>query len=417
MAKHDQRILKFLNQNADRAPTITEMMTRLNISISDISESVSSLQAQGLITKKVNSQGIECWFPGSAAAGHAVPSSNFVGSQMADHVPGHGTPPLAAATAQMPAMGGPIAVEARAPSEVRSSFLSGMPERGMSAPDPKPPQARPLPSAEREARPVQVQHMAAESAQSSRGLDSSDRGGLASIPQSPVLNGSPAMYGLTPSSSGVGILTLLAGLVAAVALSAFITTRLITKEMHKASTAFVDRKALTDANTAFADFQEKTKTHVAALEAEVKKLSDELAASKASVESSKVAAVAAPAAAKEAATAHGAAAATPAPAKAGKAAKIAAAKAAEAKPAKAKKAFASAKPKPSGLSAMAKAAARGAALRKKSAKPSSEASTEAGDATEGSASSGSSSSASSSSESPSVPNPPGLDDLPPPPAE
>ena len=46
MAKHDQRILKFLNQNADRAPTITEMMTRLNISISDISDALTSLQAQ-----------------------------------------------------------------------------------------------------------------------------------------------------------------------------------------------------------------------------------------------------------------------------------------------------------------------------------------------------------------------------------
>lgn len=411
MAKHDQRILKFLNQNADRAPTITEMMTRLNISISDISEALTSLQAQGLITKKVNSQGIECWFPGSGSPSHAVPSANYVGSQIADRLPGHGAPPLAAATAQMPAMGGPVAVEARAGSEVRSSFLAGVPERGMAAPEPKPPLARPMPSPEREARPVQVQHMAAEN-ETPRGLDSFDRGGLSNIPQSPNLNGSPAMYGLAPASSGVGILTLLAGLVAAVALSAFITTRLIAKEMHKASADFVDRKALTDANAALTDFQEKTKAHVAALEAEIKKLSDEQAASKASVESSKVAAVAAPAASKE--TAHGAAAPAAAPAgKAGKAAKTAAAKTAEPKSPKSKKALASARPKPSGMSAMAKAAARGAALRKKAAKPAGDAGSDASDG----GSDASSSSGSSSSESPSVPNPPGLDDLPPPPAE
>ncbi|MBW8888500.1 MAG: hypothetical protein JF616_12155 [Fibrobacteres bacterium] len=412
MAKHDQRILKFLNQNGDRAPTITEMMTRLNISISDISESLSSLQGQGLITKKVNSQGIECWFPGSGSSSHAVPSSNFAGSQMAERLPGHSTPPLAAATAQMPAMGGPIAVEARVPSEVRSSFMAG-PERGMAAPEPKPPMPRPMPSPDREARPVQVQHMAAEPEPALRGFDSSDRGGLASIPQSPTFNGSPAMYGLAPASSGIGILTLLAGLVAAVALSAYITTRLISKEMQKASIAFVDRKALTDANAAMADFQEKTKAHVTALETEVKKLTDELAATKSPVESSKVAVVSGTAAPKEVAPAAHGTAAPVAAGKAGKTAKAAATKPVESKPPKSKKAFASARTKPSSQSAMAKAAARGAALRKKSAKPSSDAGSDAGDATDGSSSSASG----SSSESPSVPNPPGIDDLPPPPAE
>jgi hypothetical protein len=256
--------------------------------------------------------------------------------------------------------------------------------------------------------------MTAEPEPSPRGLDAS-AGGLSSIPQSPAFNGSPAMYGLTPSSSGVGILTLVAGLVAAVALSAFITTRLIAKEMRKASIAFVDRKALTDANAAMTDFQEKTKAHVTALETEIKRLSDELAASKATVESSKVAAAAGPAALKEpAAAGHAApvAAATPA-GKAGKAAKTATAKP-EAKSAKAKKAVASARAKVSGQTAMAKAAARGAALRKKNAKPASDAASDAGDASEESASSAG---GASSSESPSVPNPPGLDDLPPPPAE
>jgi len=398
MAKHDQRILKFLNQNADRAPTITEMMTRLNISITDISDSLTSLQAQGLITKKVNSQGIECWFPGSSAAPQAVPATVLGGLHASERMPGHGMPPLAqttAPTAQMPALGGPIAVEARSPAEVRSPFMAGLPDRGMPAPEAKPPLPRAVPAAEREARPVQVQHMANDLA----GPEGSNSGGgnLSSLSQS-GLNIPPPIYGLAPAPRGVGILTLVAGLVAAVALSAFITTRLIEKEIRKASTTFVDRKALTDANASLADFQEKTKTHVAALEAEIKKLSDEQA-SKASADSMKVAAAPAPAASKEAAPA----------AKPGKAAKAPAQKVAEAKPAKGK--HASAKPKPQGQTAMSKAAARGASMRKKTVKPATqESGADAGDASESSPSS-------AAPESPSVPNPPGLDDLPPPPAE
>lgn len=405
MAKHDQRILKFLNQNADRAPTITEMMTRLNISISDISESLSSLQAQRLISKKVNPQGIECWFPGSA--GQSVPSAAMSGLNLSDRMPP--TPPMAQATAQMPSMGGPIAVETRHPAETRSAFPGALAERSMPAPDPQPPMPRPAPMQEREARPVQVQHVAVAEApiqpreQEPSDRNPSDRNPFANIPQPVSFNGSAGMYGLAPAPRGVGILTLLAGLVAAVGLSAFISTRLIAKEFKKASTSFVDRKSLADANAGMTDFQEKTKAHVTALEAEVKKLTEELAASKAAVESSKVAAVAAPAPSKEAAPA----------AKTAKGAKAAETKAAEAKPAKGKKAVAAAKAKPSGQTAMAKAAARGAALRKKSARPAAQESGEE----PGSPTESASSSSASESENPSVPNPPGLDDLPAPPAE
>jgi hypothetical protein len=399
MAKHDQRILKFLNQNADRAPTITEMMTRLNISITDISESLSSLQAQGLISKKVNQQGIECWFPGSA--GQAVPSAAMSGLNLPNRMPQ--TPPMAQATAQIPAMGGPIAVETRHPAEARSAFPMAHSERAMAAPEPQPPMPRSMPTHEREARPVQVQHVAQAEPPQSREPDPSDRNAFANIPQPVSFNGSAGMYGLAPAPRGVGILTLLAGLVAAVGLSAFISTRLIAKEFKKASTSFVDQKALADANAGMADFQEKTKAHVTALEAEVKKLTDELSASKASVESSKVAAVAAPAPSKE-----------PSPAaKPVKGVKAAETKTADAKPAKGKKAVAAAKARPSGQTAMSKAAARGAALRKKSARAAAhEPADEAGGSSESS-----SSASSPESESPSVPNPPGLDDLPAPPAE
>jgi septal ring factor EnvC (AmiA/AmiB activator) len=261
-----------------------------------------------------------------------------------------------------------------------------------------------MPSHEREARPVQVQHVAlAEPPPGGGGPDSPDRNSFTNIPQPVSFNGSAGMYGLAPAPRGVGFLTLLAGLVAAVGLSAYISTRLIAKEFKKASASFVDKKALADATAGQTDFQDKTKTHVTALEAEIKKLTDELAASKAAVESSKVAAASAPAAAKEAATA----------AKSAKGAKSAETKAAEAKTAKGKKSLAAAKSKSSSLTAMSKAAARGAALRKKSARA---APPESGDETGGISESAASAS-SSDSESPSVPNPPGLDDLPPPPAE
>ena len=385
MAKHDQRILKFLNQNVDRPPTITEMMTRLNISISDISDSLASLQAQGLIAKKVNNQGIEVWFPGGAP--QAAPAMAMVPPQVPERLPPQ-RGPLAQPTAQIPAMGGPIAVDARAGSEVRSPFHG---DRSMPAPEPQPPSPRPVSLSEREARPVQVQHMSDAPAPAPRGLES---GSLSNLPQPPVFNGASPMYGLAPAPRGVGFLTLLAGLAVAVGASYFLATRLIAKEVRKASATFVDRKALVDANAALTDFQEKTKAHVTALEAQVRKLSDDLAASRSATDSLKVAAAAA-ATGKE-----------PAAAKAGKNAKAAD----EPKSAKSKKAVA-AKAKPSASTALAKAAARGAALRKKSSKPARESS---GDEL---SSGPSEESSSRSAENPGVPNPPGLDELPPPPAE
>ncbi len=64
MTKHDSRILKFLSQgiDSDRGPTITDIMTKLNISISDISASLGQLVTEGLVYKKTNSLGLEMWF-------------------------------------------------------------------------------------------------------------------------------------------------------------------------------------------------------------------------------------------------------------------------------------------------------------------------------------------------------------------
>lgn len=379
MAKHDQRILKFLNQNSDRAPTITEMMTRLNISISDISDSLGSLQAQGLISKKTNGQGIECWFPTASHAAQPIPAAAMQdrGQQSSSYMMPQ-TLPSSQATQQMAILGNPVAGESRHGGEVRSGldarFLGGMPERTMAAPEPQPPSPK--------ATPVQVQHIS-DAGYGGRGVDSSARNpvpeyaGIPAQPETPAFN--PNAFGLAPPRSGVGILTLCAGLVAAVALSTFLSTRMVAKEVKKASAGFVDRKSLEEAKSELIAFDEKTKVHVQALEDDVKRLTAELALSKASAESLKVAAVAKP-----------------------EVPKAAEAKTKGKKPAVAAKAKAG-----SGMTAMAKAAARGAAMRKKAKL--------AAASRESESDYGSESSMSESSRG--VPEPPGLEELPPPPSE
>ncbi|MDB5050729.1 MAG: hypothetical protein JWO30_3800 [Fibrobacteres bacterium] len=368
MAKHDQRILKFLNQNADRAPTITEMMTRLNISISDISDSLGSLQSQGLITKKTNSQGIECWFPtGPQASPQMVQPMQVPAPHLSSQ--------------HMPTTSIPILGEGRNPGDrsgMDSRFSGGMSERSMQIPEPQPPTPK--------APPVQVQHIPmAEPV-----YNPSGRGGIPPQPE-PAMNGNTPIYGLTqpPSKGGIGFLTFALGLVVAVAVATWLSGRLAGNEVNKAAKNFVDKKALTEATASFTEFQEKTKTHVTALEAEVKKLTDQLASSKAAAESlqTKVA-TAKPEAAKPEETAKG---------KAGK---------------KAPAAVAKAKPAASATNAIAKAAARGAAKKRKSA-----AAKAPRETSEYSSSSSSSESSGSSESSPSVPEPPGLEELPPPPSE
>jgi hypothetical protein len=372
MAKHDQRILKFLNQNSDRAPTITEMMTRLNISISDISDSLGSLQSQGLISKKTNGQGIECWFPTASQAAQPIPVAAMQqdrGQQSSSRMLPQSIVPTQA-TQQMPVLGNPVAGEARG-GEVRSGldsrFLGGMTERSMSAPEPQPPMAKVAP----------VHHIGEPSYAPSRGFDSSARNPVTeapSLPEVPPFN--PNAFGLAPARHGVGIFTLAAGLVAAVALSTFLATRLVSKEVQKASAGFVDRKTLEAAKAELAQFDEKTKAHVQALENDLKRMSAELALSKATAESLKVAA------------------AKPEPAKA------------EAK-GKAKKAVVAKAKSGSGMTAMAKAAARGAAMRKKAKLAAASRDSESDAVAE----------SGYSESSRGVPEPPGLEDLPPPPSE
>ncbi|MEO6095524.1 MAG: hypothetical protein ABIW76_07560 [Fibrobacteria bacterium] len=409
MAKHDQRILKFLNQNADRAPTITEMMTRLNISISDISDSLASLQTQGLISKKTDHQGIECWFPnGPQASPQQIPPMQVRTSHLAAH-------PMP--NAPMPVQTPPMDSRYREDSR----FGSGPHERTVQAPDPHPPSPK-VPPVQVNHIPmnpmnptVPMAHMAPTAPMppmypTSPMTPVAPKAPIAAIapiaamaeptyhpqeilPQSePSFSGSAPFYPIAqPSSRGIGILTFVGGLVLAVVASTWLGGRMAAKEIKKASANFVDKKALLEANTALNEFQEKTKTHVTALEAEVKQLTAQLATTKAAAESLQTTAAAKPAATDEAANAKG---------KAGK--RTAAGKAKPAPVAKGKVSKSTA-----AANSIAKAAARGAAMKRKAAMARSTGSDY------GSSESGSE----ESSASPSVPEPPGLEDLPPPPSD
>lgn len=264
MAKHDQRILKFLTQNADRAPTITDMMTRLNISISDITASLNSLLAQGMISKRTNGQGIECWFPTNGSSGSSQ-------------------------------AGGDYAQESRAGADSR--FISSMNNPGPPEPSPLPP-LQPTLSASLTASSVFPNPGAASSANASL-----TGGSKSSAMESAVFKASPALaamessapspaydaplgnppppptYSLAqPARSGIGFMTFLLGLLVTGAASVFVGKNLVKKDIDKASKNFVDFKSMDAAVNSWTDFENTTKTHVKALEAEVAGLKTQMTA-------------------------------------------------------------------------------------------------------------------------------------------
>jgi DNA-binding transcriptional regulator GbsR (MarR family) len=238
MAKHDQRILKFLAQNSDRAPTITDMMTRLNISISEISASLSSLLAQGLIAKKTNNQGIECWF----TAGGGAPASP----------------------------------ESRQVSEPRISpsadprFIGGMEK---SAP-PEPVSAAPS-------------HFSAPS-QHVTAVAEMPRPSAPSPMPSPMTQQPMTMS--APAKGGIGLFALLVAMAVSVVISTFLNRALVEKSVTRLSRGFVDSKSLNEALTTMSVNSKQSSALVRSLEDQVKKLNDQLTAMKAA-DSLKAAAV------------------------------------------------------------------------------------------------------------------------------
>lgn len=273
MAKHDQRIMKFLTQNAERAPTITDMMTRLNISISDITDSLNSLMAQGQVAKRTNGQGIECWFPtnGSIPPEPGLPSrsapeprvaSPFAGLGLGSSEPSplpplHNPTPASALTASAAFPAAPPPPSGRGPA-MESAVFTASPSAERSAPSPF------------------------SGASSLSAANGASPGESASGPIEHLPGVTPPMpaYAFAQPKSGPGWFSFLVGLLATGAAAVFAGKHLIAKDMAKAQKGFVERSEMDAAVTSWNEFETGTRSQVKALDAEVKALTQQLAAMK-----------------------------------------------------------------------------------------------------------------------------------------
>lgn len=244
MAGHDQRILKFLEQNSEMAPTITDMMTKLSISISEISESLNTLETAGLVTKRSNAHGIECWFPSTVPLAPKV-TSGFQNASASQN-------PL------------PIFNADAAPGQVYSP-------RAVVPPTTPVPKSAPVP-----VRHIQPLEHAASQTQTFNAIPST-KSSIKMAKQN------------SEAQQGVGLLTFALGLIATAGFSTWLAFQLATNEIHKASLAFVDQKGLKATTASLQDFQVKTKMRIASLEEQIKQLREQLNASHVAVESLKVA--------------------------------------------------------------------------------------------------------------------------------
>lgn len=227
MAKHDQTVLKFLNQNSDRAPTLIDMMTKMKISVSDITDSLTDLLAQGIIGKRTNDQGMESWFVMTKSA---MPNPTMPTPAPVSEAP---APKVAAE----PAPEAEPKLEPRIEPKIDSKVES----------EPKPePKLDPL----SESRPVSTES-------------------LLNQPQN--LQASPMFYPPI-QSKGIGFGTLLIGLVITAGLSIWLGTRLANQQIQTATKDFVDQKSFVDIGNSFLEFEEKSKADVSALKLEVKSL-------------------------------------------------------------------------------------------------------------------------------------------------
>lgn len=271
MAKHDQRILKFLTQNAERAPTITDMMTRLNISISDITASLNSLLSQGIISRRTNAQGIECWFPANGAAPQPVaesaPGMRGSDSRFLSNLNNPSPPapsPLPPLQPTLPSLSASSAFPA---SLTSPSALSRTPEPDLGPAwktGPAAPAESPIPMAPSAPPPAS---------------------GIEILPGVPQPQAVPAYSLAQPARSGVGFVTFLAGLLAVGAVSVWLGGRLVRKDLAESSKNYVDKAAMDAAVNSWGEFEAATKAQMKTLETEVKNLNTQLAAMKVSNDS------------------------------------------------------------------------------------------------------------------------------------
>jgi hypothetical protein len=230
MAKHDQTVLKFLNQNSDRAPTLIDMMTKMKISVSDITDSLTDLLAQGIIGKRTNDQGMESWF--------VMTKSAMPNPPMANPAPVSEAPEAAPKPVEPNPEPKPIA-----PPEPK--FEPKIEPKLESEPKPEPKM-----DSLSESRPVSTES-------------------LLNQPQN--LQTSPMFYPPI-QSKGIGFGTLLIGLVITAGLSIWLGTRLANQQIQTATKDFVDQKSFVDIGNSFLEFEEKSKADVSALKVEVKSL-------------------------------------------------------------------------------------------------------------------------------------------------
>lgn len=228
MAKHDQTLLKFLNQNSDRAPTLIDMMTKLKIGISDLTDSLADLLAKGVIAKHTNEQGMETWSVASKS-----------------------TPPPATATETiakpMPVMESPAA-------KIEASPVS-------------------VPKIEVEPAPVEAPKVESVAASPVSPIPTA-----AEASYSPSANYSSAPYYPAPVNKGIGLFTFIVGLLLTAGLSVWLGSRLAHKEIEQISKDFVNQKMFTDIGNAFLVFEDKTKVETTALKDQVKLLQAQLTA-------------------------------------------------------------------------------------------------------------------------------------------
>jgi hypothetical protein len=296
MAKHDQRILKFLTQNAERAPTITDMMTRLNISISDITSSLNSLMAQGMVSKRTNGQGIECWFPTTGSSpqlGNDVaqePRGSDYDRRATDSRFGTGLGGLNSPNPPEPSPLPPL--QPTLPSLSASSAFPASLTAGVS-----PAGSQRSPARESAVFSASPSAAAANSPTGSSsfspagssiyGSAPSSPAPAASVPAAPALEALPGItppvggYAMAPAKSGIGFFTFAVGIIAAAAAAVFLSGRLVKQDIKAATQGYADKATVDEAISSWTAFEKTTKTHVKALEAQVKTLTDDLATMKA----------------------------------------------------------------------------------------------------------------------------------------
>ncbi len=289
MAKHDQTILKFLNQHADRAPTLIDMMTKLKINVSDITDSLTDLLAKGVISKQTNEQGMEIWSVATSGQEAKPIEQPRSAPSVAPVTLAPVTLPVAKPDA--PKTDTPISVTPTAPAPIAeapkperaSSILSKVEIKPVSE-IPTAPPAQPSPQAE-PTLPTQPEPQVQPQPQS-QPFDM------------PV---QPAPFYPIAAPQGIGRAGLVFGLLVMGALAIGANHWLGQKRIEEATKDFVDQKSFTDFGNSYLEFEERAKSEVSALKTQVKSLQDQIASQQALVDSLKTSLATAAAEAEKAA--------------------------------------------------------------------------------------------------------------------